>query len=61
MRIREMAIRCRNALLYKVFVHLPYNKVRILGLKKLGFVVGNNVYFLAIRLLHRILFKKGVD
>ena len=45
MRVREMAIRCRNALLYKVFVHFPYNKVRIWGLKKLGFVVGKNVYF----------------
>ena len=45
MRIRELAIRFRNALLYKVFVHFPYNRVRIWGLRKLGFVVGKNVYF----------------
>ena len=37
-------IRIKNALLYKVGVHFPYNPVRIWSMRHLGYRVGNQVY-----------------
>ncbi len=44
MTIRLWAIRIKNALLYKVGVHFPYNPVRIEALRRLGYTVGEQVY-----------------
>ena len=45
MNIKKTYIRIINALIYKVFVHFPYSKVRIWALRQLGYSVGDNVYF----------------
>ena len=45
MTLKEKAIRLKNAFLYKIIVHFPYNKVRVWGLRKLGHEVGEEVYF----------------
>jgi len=45
MTIREKIIRLKNAFLYKIVTRFPYNKVRVLGLRKLGFEIGEEVYY----------------
>lgn len=45
MKVKEWFIRCRNAFIYKALVHFPYNKVRIWGLRRLGYSIGECVYF----------------
>ena len=37
--------RIRKAFWYKVGMRFPYNKVRIMSMRKLGYKVGENVYF----------------
>ena len=45
MTLKEGFIRLKNAFHYKVGMRMPYNKWRIHALKKLGFEVGEEVYF----------------
>lgn len=44
MTLSQWMIRIKNALLYKVGVHFPYNPVRIWSMRHLGYRVGNQVY-----------------
>lgn len=44
MNARLWTIRIRNALLYKVGVHFPYNPVRIWAMRRLGYTIGEQVY-----------------
>lgn len=37
--------RIRKAFWYKIGMRFPYNKVRIMSMRKLGYKVGENVYF----------------
>lgn len=37
--------RCRKAFYYKVGMRFPYSKIRVFAMRKLGYDVGNNVYF----------------
>lgn len=45
MTIKEAFIRCKNKFLYKVGVGFPFSKVRVKALRRLGYHVGENVYF----------------
>ncbi len=44
MMAKLWAIRIKNALLYKVGVHFPYNPIRIWAMRQLGYSVGEQVY-----------------
>lgn len=44
MTLKEWIIRIKNALLYKVGVHFPYNPIRIRSMRRLGYSVGDQVY-----------------
>jgi len=61
MTIKEMYIRCRNKFLYKYGVGFPYSKVRTKALRKLGYIVGENVYFPAdLTITFNYVYHRGV-
>lgn len=44
MSAKNCIVRLYRAFLYKYLLRFPYNKVRVKALKKLGFMVGTDVY-----------------
>jgi acetyltransferase-like isoleucine patch superfamily enzyme len=45
MTLKTWIKRIKKAFYYKVGMHFPYNKVRVRAMRKLGFKVGEQVYF----------------
>ena len=45
MTLKERFIRFKNAFHYKVGMRMPYNKWRVRSLRKMGYQVGEDVYF----------------
>ena len=53
-------IRIKNALLYKLGVHFPYNPVRRWSMRKLGYSVGDNVYIASdITITQNFVYNRG--
>ena len=44
MNFKQKIQRIKNAFLYKVGTHFPYNKIRVWSLRHLGHQIGNDVY-----------------
>ena len=60
MKLSLWFIRIKNALLYKVGVHFPYNPVRLWSMRQLGYYIGNNVYVAGdITITQNFVFDRG--
>lgn len=60
MTVKESYIRIKNAFFYKVVMRMPYRKIRIWALKKMGYSVGKNVYFPSdLVIAHNFVYNQG--
>ncbi len=60
MKLSLWSIRIKNALLYKVGVHFPYNPIRLWSMRQLGYHIGNNVYVAGdITITQNFVFDRG--
>lgn len=60
MTYKEWLIRIKNASLYKLGVHFPYNPVRRWSMRKLGYSVGDNVYIASdITITQNFVYNRG--
>ena len=60
MTLKEWIIRVKNALLYKVGVHFPYNPIRVRSMRRLGYSVGNQVYIASdITITQNFVYNRG--
>ena len=60
MTFKEKYIRAKNAFLYKVSMRMPYNKMRVWALRKMGYSVGEDVYFPSdLIIAHNFVYERG--
>lgn len=60
MTFKESCIRIKNALLYKVGLRMPYRKIRIWSIRKMGYSVGQDVYLPAdLVIAHNLVYNRG--
>lgn len=60
MTLKEGFIRLRNAFYYKVGMRMPYNKIRIRSIRKMGYSVGDDVYLPSdLIIAHNFVYHRG--
>lgn len=60
MTLKEGFIRLKNAFHYKVGMRMPYNRIRIRSLRKMGYSVGNDVYLPSdLKIAHNFVYHRG--